>query len=424
MKFSKKFSAFTLSLLLLAALATPFVSAAVTSPVVSPGLAILAEKTAVTVTGMNFSAASFASDTFDTYLGCKVDEITVLTLPDPIEGTLYLGNVPVSVNQSISRKNFSSLVFKPAGTSGAEASFYFTKDGTYSTECNLFVIGTANLSPVVTKDSISIKTSRGTSVFGSVTATDPENDELTYYVTDHPKKGTVTVSGSSFVYTPSEGKRGRDSFSICAVDAYGNRSDDVDVSVKISKNAPDVEFTDLDGHWAAAAAEKMINAGVMNGEYVNGVPYFYPSDTVTREQFISMVMKTVGLSEIPEIDAIVFADDSEIDEEYRNFCRAAKKLGFINGSDIDGKIYFKPKSTITRAEVAVILQNIIQVKVDDSVAVFADNDSIPSWAYESIYAMKQIGVMNGVGDNAFSPNSVLTRAEVATILATVIDMVK
>ncbi len=423
MKFSKKFYVLTLSLLLITAAVTPLASAAAV-PVVSPGLAVLAEKTAVTVTGMNYSAATFRTDTFDTYLGCRVDEITVLTLPDPAEGTLYLGNVPVAVNQSIGRKNFSRLVFKPAGTTGAEASFYFTKDGTYPTECNLFVIGTANLSPVVTKDSISIKTSRGTSVFGSVTAADPEDDELTCYVTDYPEKGTVVLDGDSFVYTPKEGKRGRDSFSLCVVDEYGNRSDEVKVYVKISKSAPDIEYTDLDGHWAAAAAEKMVNAGVMQGEYVNGVPYFYPGDTVTREEFITMVMKTVGLSDIPEINKAVFTDDGEIGEEYRNYCRAAEKLGFINGSEADGKIYFKPKSTITRAEVAVILQNIIKVKVDDSVAVFADNDSIPSWAYESIYAMKQIGVMNGVGDNAFSPNSTLTRAEVATILASVIDMVK
>ena len=79
---------------------------------------------------------------------------------------------------------------------------------------------------------------------------------------------------------------------------------------------------------------------------------------------------------------------------------------------------------MTRAEVAVILQNVIGVKVDPSVPVFADNDSIPAWAAEAVLAMRQLGIMNGGADGSFSPSASITRAEVASILSSVYDMVE
>lgn len=426
MKFSLKFFALALSLLLVMPVLSGAVSAKGSDAVVSPGVAVIAEKSKMTVTGMSCSAATFNADAFDLALGTTVKEITVLTLPDPAEGTLYLGSNPIAVNQSIGRKNFSRITFKPADTKGADATFYFTHNDSYATECHVMVIDTLNLAPTVSDD-ISIETMRGIDVYGSVSATDPEGDALTYYVTTKPKKGSVTVTDNAtgtFVYTPEEKRRGRDSFSLCVVDEYGNISDEIKVSIKINKNTCGIEYSDLDGHWAHNAALEVTEAGVMSAVYVDDEAYFYPAKTVTREEFVTMVMKSIGLSEIPDINKVVFADDGEISEEARNYCRAAEKLGFISGSEADGKVYFNPKSTITRAEAAVILRNIIKADVGDSVAVFADNDSIPTWAYEAVYAMRELGIMNGMGGNSFSPGSTLTRAEVASILATVIDMVE
>ncbi len=424
MKFSLKFSAFLLTVLLVIPTVGGIVFAS-EDAIVSPAMAVLSNKMNVTVTGICSSPAVFSREDFDLSLGTKVDKITILTLPDPAEGTLMLGNTPVAVNQSISRKNFGKLSFRPVNAT-AESEFYFTIGGGYSVVCSVLVLDRADHSPVMKENNVAVETMKGVSLYGSVSAVDPENGNLSYYVTKAPTRGSVKITDTSigsFVYTP-EKNRGTDSFEISAVDEYGNWSAPAKIKVTVSKNKSGIEYADLDGHWAEVSAVKMTNAGIMNGSYVDGDAYFYPSESVSREDFVTMLMKTIGLSDIGEITGAVFADDGEISDANRNYCRAAEKLGFINGTEAGGKAYFNPKSTITRAEVAVILQNIIGVDVSESaVPVYADADTIPAWAVTSVIAMKELGIMNGVGGGAFSPNSTLTRAEVAAILSAVSELV-
>ena len=249
---------------------------------------------------------------------------------------------------------------------------------------------------------------------------------LRYHITDAPRKGDIKITNASsgdFVYTPREGKRGSDSFSIRAVDEFGGWSEPVKINIKINKSSSNIKYADMTGHWAYNAALKMTDSGVMGGAYVDGDAYFYPEQSVNREDFVVMLMKTIGLSEVPETDKTVFADDGEISDEAKKYVSAARKLGFISGSRDGGELVFNPASTITRAEVAVILQNIIGVEVDDAITVFSDTDSIPAWAVESVYAMRQLGIMNGTGNQTFSPNGTLSRAQTAMILSSVSELV-
>lgn len=427
-----KFSALVLSLLLLfaaPALAVGVYAASNSTGVLSPALGVLSKNVSVNVTGCSSAPAVFHAEDFDYSLGLPVKSVTVLTLPDAAEGTLLLDGSPVSANQKISRRNLGKLTFRPAAAT-ADASFYVTANDEYATECRVRVIESVNLAPTITDDiaKLYIETMRGAVVHGSVTVNDPEGGALELVLTNAPKKGTVTVTdpaAGEFIYTPAEGKSGSDSFSLRARDEYGSWSDEIAVTVRINKNKSGIEYTDLAGHWAYNDAVKMTDAGIMGGAYVNGRAYFYPETTVTREAFVTMLMKTIGLSDIPEISDVKFADDGEIDDDARNYVRAAQKLGFIKGSEgADGKLYFDPKSTVTRAEVAVILQNVIHVKVTDAVPVFADNDAIPVWAAESVLAMKQLGIMNGTGGGEFTPFGTVSRAEVAAILSSVYDMVE
>lgn len=422
-----RLSALTLSLLLIVSAFTVAVFAAGSS-VVSPALGVIAKDVSVTVTGMGSSNAAFSAEDFDFSLGLPVDKITVLTLPDASEGTLLLDGVPVTANQKISRRNIGKLSFRPAAST-ADTSFYVTANDSYATECRVMVIESVNLAPVISDDiaKLYIETMRGAVVHGSVTVNDPEDGVTELMLTDAPKKGTVTVTNTStgeFIYTPTEGKSGSDSFSLRARDEYGNWSDEIAVTVRINKNKTGIEYTDLAGHWAYNDAVKMTDAGVMGGAYVNGQALFFPDENVTREEFVMMLMKTIGLSDIPEIKDVKFADDADISDDARNYVRAAKKLGFVSGSTgEDGQLYFDPTSTVTRAEIAVILQNVIHVKVDHAIPVFADNDSIPAWAAESVLAMKQLGIMSGTGGGNFSPFETVSRAQTAAILSAVYDMV-
>ena len=85
-------------------------------------------------------------------------------------------------------------------------------------------------------ENMEIKVYRGVAYEGEFRAVDNEGDEVTFAITQEPKKGTValTEDGLGFVYTPG-GKLGTDSFTYTAIDAYGNISLPATVSITIEK---------------------------------------------------------------------------------------------------------------------------------------------------------------------------------------------
>lgn len=423
MKFSIKKTAILLAVLMI----LPVTAAARSdSAIVSPAIAVIASETTVKVNGSVGGNAVFSASDFDLTLGKNVDSITVLTLPDSAKGTLLLGKNPVEVNQTIKRKHLSSLVFTPNDSSETEASFYFTSDGSYSVACEISIVKEINASPEISADSVSVAALSGISTAVSISAKDPDGDDISYFITDFPNKGTATVgSDGTIVYTPNAKKRGRDSFTVYARDEYGNWSDPVEVNIKISKNKMGIEYSDLEGLAVYSDAVKLSSAGIMNGESKNGKIYFEPDKSVTREEFVTMLMKTIGLSDISEIEDVGFADDSSISDDARKYCRAAKKLGIVNGSSVDGKIYFNPKSEITQAEAAVMLNNLIGVDESvgqSAVSVFAENSVVPAWAKNAVGAMHEIGVMK-ITDGGASALTALTRGNVAKILSAIMNMV-
>lgn len=48
---------------------------------------------------------------------------------------------------------------------------------------------------------------------------------------------------------------------------------------------------------------------------------------------------------------------------------------------------------------------------------FSDENNFPSWAKDSIYSMKNLGIINGYSDGSFKPDNNVTRAELAKILS-------
>ena len=78
---------------------------------------------------------------------------------------------------------------------------------------------------------ISISTYRGIPYRAQFLATDSEGDDMTFAVADAPRKGTVTIDGADFVYTPDEGVTGSDSFTYTATDSAGHVSQPATVTL-------------------------------------------------------------------------------------------------------------------------------------------------------------------------------------------------
>lgn len=67
-----------------------------------------------------------------------------------------------------------------------------------------------------------------------------------------------------------------------------------------------------------------------------------------------------------------------------------------------------PRASFPDQEAAVILQRLYTVlygKIEASPTLYADNGSIGVWAKDSVYAMRQTGIMQGVGANRFDPKN-------------------
>lgn len=78
---------------------------------------------------------------------------------------------------------------------------------------------------------------------------------------------------------------------------------------------------------------------------------------------------------------------------------------------------FRPLNNITRAEVATIMANVLGLKEGVTGSKAYVDLSKTHWAYNNIIAVTEKGLFTGYEDGSFHPDSYITRAEFATVLA-------
>lgn len=402
---------------------------------VSPGLNILASRCDMAKASLKGDNIGFSQDDFERALNVSyIDSITVTSLPDASSGKLKLGSASLSAGQSIVGSNLSLLTFVPAGENSTSASFEFSLgDNGYSIKCNLFFLDELNHCPTVSlanESSLKISTHDEISVSGMLEAYDPEGDAFVFEIVSYPKNGSAILCDrvtGEYLYTPKDGYSGDDKFSYVARDIYGNYSSATSVSINVEKKTTSVVFGDIKDCNTYNAALTMVENSVMSGTDVQGVTYFSPEQSISRAEFVSTAMRAVGITDLGGASETVFADDDDIPGSMKGYVNTAYQLGFINGSEIDGKLCFLPDSTITRAEAAVVINNILssryEVEMPVILPVFADSTALPSWAKEAIYCMESVGIIKTV-DGYASPEVMVTRGDAAQMLSSVINLYK
>jgi hypothetical protein len=86
-------------------------------------------------------------------------------------------------------------------------------------------------------------------------------------------------------------------------------------------------------------------------------------------------------------------------------------LGIVNGV---GNNAFNPTGPITRQEAAVMLKRAaVALGAEDSVTQtdFGDSNQVASWAEDALSFVVAKGIMNGTGGNNFSPLGMYTRQQ-------------
>lgn len=403
-------------LLLAAVAACALLTTASASAIVSPALNVLSKRNTLIKSGLVYSDIYFSEQDFKKCLGLSaVDSVKVSALPPESDGVLKLGTLQVAEGQTIRSEYLSVLRFVPANEQVHYTNCTFTHDDT-EIPCTLNLLDTVNYAPTLAAETSAIKTYRGVACYGNLVARDPEGDSLDFQVVEYPAHGILTLTDrarGAYVYAPAAGYTGSDDFTVVVRDEYGNYSGTQTVSVHVGKS--DTHFTDVEGHWCENAAIALYDAGIATAvRYQNGL-CFCPTDAVSREEFVTMVMKTLGVSTLTDAETS-FADNGEIAVEYRPYIATAQRMGYVGGREVDGALCFAPKDCITRAEAAVLINNVFGYETDGAVSVFADDSAIPTWARGAVYALTAAGVFNGDGEGAIRPSALLDRASTVQML--------
>lgn len=333
--------------------------------------------------------------------------ICITGLPDADVGTAMLGSRVLQPGDILTADQLAQMTFAPLRTETDQDAVVtylpiYENRVEKSTTMVISVRGKEDKAPVA--EDFALETYKNLPNEGMLKVSDPEGQALTYTVTRQPKRGQVTVNADgSFVYTPKKNKVGVDSFVYTATDPAGNVSREATVTVRILKPADATQYTDTVGSKYRFAAEWMKNTGLFVGEQVGGEYCFNENRTVTRGEFLTMAIKTLGIP--VEKDAEFTGYTDEVPGWLKPYLAAALRSGLTAG--LPASETFSADEAITGAEAAVMLQNAMDLAITTIVAEPGEN--VPDWAVNAVTAMSDNGIEIFAGDN-------LTRGQAAQLL--------
>ena len=352
----------------------------------------------------------------------KIESITITKLPPVSDGELRVGSSVLTSSQTLSASSIRLLSYEPKG-SITTSEFYFTvNDSPTELCCKLYVLDEKNYAPTlshVSENALEVSTFENISLYGTLPCYDPDGDKTYIEIVSYPKKGTLILDNretGAYRFIPNEDFTGKDSFVYVARDLYGNYSPSATVSLSVNESSVSTSYIDLVDSRYHNAAIAMTEKGIMSGTQIGSSTYFYPAREMSRAEFTSMAMQSAGITKLNDSGTkTVFADDSEIDGSFKPYIAAAYELGYIKGVEKNGKLYFEPNRSMTRAEAACLLSNMLDAATPTVVLSFDDSSDVPVWAEASVNAMTYMGVMN-IAENKISPLACLTRGDAAEIL--------
>jgi parallel beta-helix repeat protein len=177
-----------------------------------------------------------------------------------------------------------------------------------------------------------------------------------------------------------------------------------------SRVAVSTNFPDLDGHWATAFVEALVNKGLISG-FPDGT--FKPEAPITRAQYAALIAKTFQLSATNQQRTFT---DIKPDFWAASAILNAANMGFISGFP-DGT--FRPGQNLTRIQAIVSIVNGLKLSGGNPnvLTVYRDRAQIPSYASNALaVATQKLLVVNYPQTEQLEPLRDITRAEVAALI--------
>lgn len=356
------------------------------------------------------SAADFTPEQCDELRGVYICQV-----PDASIATFQYGGRALRAGDVVTHDALDQLVLSPACADSQEAVLtYCPITGNHlgeETKLTIQILPDTN-EPPIANDS-SFETYKNIANNGTLSAKDPEGGALTYTLVKEPKRGDVTLNADgTFVYTPKKNKVGKDAFSFTVTDEDGNTSEKGTVSIRIKKPTDAATYADLTGNLEQFEALWLRESGLFSGSSVVGEACFSPDESMTRGQFLVMLMR---LADIQPDDAQLtsgFSDEADAPDWMRPYLTAALRRGLVTGVNSPDGLLFLPEQALTRAEAAVMLQTVLGLATDPTTTVFSSDETVPIWASASMEALSEAGITLPTGEST----GALTRLEAASLL--------
>ncbi|WP_256761870.1 discoidin domain-containing protein [Cohnella sp. WQ 127256] len=187
--------------------------------------------------------------------------------------------------------------------------------------------------------------------------------------------------------------------------------------LELNKAFADVPATHWVNHTLKVLAAKHIVSGVSATE-------FNPNGKTTRVEFVSMLVKALGLKATKTSTQFT---DVNASAWYALDITAAFEAGLITGMS---DTLFEPNEQITREQMAILLVrayeyvNGVKSPTGDNLADLNDQEQVSTWAKAGVNSAIDLGLMKGQSATVFAPQSDAIRAETAQAIYNLLTSLK
>lgn len=195
------------------------------------------------------------------------DPLSVSILQQPLNGTAVVVSTQIVYTPSANYNGTDSLIYQISDG----------KNGFASASVSLTILPVNDL-PIANNQSFT--TQQNTSVNITLSATDVDNDTLTFNVVNLPTNGSLTGSAPNLIYTPNNNFSGGDSFTFMANDGIAN-SNTATITITVLPNYNPYSLS-FDGNDFARFTDIPLSQ-----QYTYEAWIFRNQDTGTYETFLS-----------------------------------------------------------------------------------------------------------------------------------------
>ena len=332
--------------------------------------------------------------------GEEITGICVTAVPD--RGAVLLGDRVIRSGDVLAVSQLSGLTFAPAQSeadSAVSMRYLPVRSSGVEKEAELVISIRGRRNDPPAAEDARVETYKNLPIEGLLSVSDPEGDAMTFTLTRSPRRGEVILrDDGSFLYTPKKNKVGTDSFAFTATDGAGQTSPEATITIDILKPADDRQYADTSAD-CRFEAEWLRNSGLFTGETVNGQFCFSPDETVSRGQFLAMLMQVLELPVDRNATVTGFADEAP--QWLKPYLAAALRSGIISGYPAEGGVEFRASQAVSADEAALMVSRALDFAVpaaamDDAALPLGLDPLTRADAAKTLYQVSRLRRENGL----------------------------